>query len=230
MIILIGYGGCGFTFLDWTLAFLSNRDCVPNPVTTNNNAHLHAVDHFDTAWQERTAERTYWVPPGQAELSQAIKHLGTRRVIVLTRPNYQERLFLLSRLEQQMPHLNWYSMYSKSLAHVQDQSAVEAVFQQVIHRFVDYLDFDQVPAHYRISVEQIFLHLDKHIERLMHHVGLNLDQNKLDAWLGVYQQWQQGNPWVISPTVLRIVETSSEKVDSVNVRNAARFLHAMRNH
>jgi hypothetical protein len=230
MILLIGYGACGFTFLDWSLAYLSGSNCCNNPITNNDNAHGHTVDHFDTAWQNRSAARTYWVPPGQRELSEAIPLMQDYKIVALQNPTRDEQLFLLSRLEKQMPHLNWYKLYSQTIEEIGDQAAVDYVFQQIIFQYSNYLNFSLVDADYVISLREMFCHLDLTISIILRQLGLDLAADRFAPWLEVYRQWQTLNPWTHSVTIDRIINAGGKQVDSVNVRDAVRFLKAVRDH
>ena len=224
MILLIGYSGCGFTFLDWSLQFISGRDVVADPLTSSDSAHHHKPTHYIGAWRRTRESITYWVPGHQQHLLGALPDLQQYQIVCLKNPDHEEKMFLLSRIQQHMPHVGWYSDYQTALAQDLDPRAVDIVFSRAIDRYAGYLDFSVVHHAHTISLTEMFLSLDRILPELVQSLGMGIHGEKWLHWREIYQRWQEKNSWNHSPEVSRIFQGTTEEIPVHHMADATRWL------
>jgi hypothetical protein len=216
---ILGPGGEGGTFLDWSLHYLSgenNHHCilvdrdkhvitgrfqhtiVDNPITLLGNAHLHLKTH--------PTERTFLMC---AKIFERINDANTKlktMYIVPTDHWYSEgngyRDFVKSTVSN--------STEMKFIQFYHPDEMLHELTQRIHTKIPDFsLDVNIITQHvsiacsedrgnkiinlpnvYSIDIKKMFYDLDSEIHKIFTWLDISIDQSRYSNWLTVYKQWQ----------------------------------------
>lgn len=232
MILLIGPGGCGFSFLAWSMVFLRGSHSyqkldgsivqVPDsPITSKNNAHGFDRDHLidiggidlqsiiDTA----SDQVVYVVPYDQDSMDRMVR-LRCKKLF-FSGIGYHKQI--LSRM------LTKIKTKSELIKQLETRWSVEQYMpvlmtqaRRVIPRLPNDLSDSMV-----IDYETMFLHLENTIEDLMRWCGLGVQSCRMAAWRQVYRQWQISNCHDVSISLQKF----DKNLDPAEAKDIARFLY-----
>lgn len=205
MLLTIGPGGCGFSFLNWSLMFLrgdefyQTLDGQQHLVTSNplfeSTAHNYKKDHlriedstnnFDHATQNSII---YVVPGNQNNFEYLLKLPGKK--IVFDTTNYSK--VLMARSIICIPD-NQYCALIQQLGQTYNTSIMQEVLLECHKLFIQYYT---IPEHfqflYKINYHDIFSCLDQKIPEIFNYLEIKIDTNRLQHWQTVYNTYREAN-------------------------------------
>ena len=214
MILTIGPGGCGFSFLNWSISYLRGDSYYCNlskeqvPVEINplqgSTAHNFQRDHIqateDLSKLDHATDQTivYVVPTHQADLEK-IFAVDCKKLVFQTNPLTNEEFF--SRIYFTLPSNQDLTMNKKSARNfvenfdpVYDKNVVKQVLLECNRFFIEYY---QIPKQYtdylNVTYNDIFVGLDKKIHEIFNFLNLTIDHARWGKWLTIYREYQEKN-------------------------------------
>ena len=233
MILLIGPGGCGFSFLAWSIVFLRGYDSyqkidgsivqVPSdPITAKNNAHGFDRDHLTDLSNQDLHQITrgssdqivYVVPSSQDLLDRT------------TRVNCKKIFFCGAGYEKEILSRQLTKIRSKSelIRHLDTRWSIEQyapVLMKQARRFVCVTP-NTAPNSLIIDYKTMFLHLENTIDDTMRWCGFDIDPTQRQPWLEIYCKWRNTNINDISGALQKF----NKRIDYATEKNIAKFLYA----
>lgn len=207
MILLMGPGGCGFTFLSWTISFLRGDTAyttvngVDCPVDINPldgvTAHNFNKDHtnsrdlkIDLLELGHNKSIIYVTITHQDDLSYILKFPG-KKIIFQNTCEYSEELF--ARMCLAVPNNPYMPMINNFDASY-DKTIVKQVFLESNKLFTDYY---QIPHHdgscKTITYPELFTTLDEKINEIFDHLNLTISEDRYAKWQTIYNQYRLNN-------------------------------------
>jgi hypothetical protein len=207
MLLTIGPGGCGFTFLNWSISFLrgdtsyQTLDSVRHKISSNpllgNTAHCYVKDHLrieDSKNQFGSATEQsiiYTVPGNQTDFEYLLSLPGKK--IIFDTSNYSK--ILMARAMIHIPKaVNVYSAMIDKISKTHNAQLVQEVLLDC-HKF--FMQYYQTPAElttvYKIDYAGLFYQLDQELPAMFKYLQLNIDQSRVQDWQLVYKQYQKLN-------------------------------------
>jgi len=213
---IIGPGGEGGTFLDWSLHYLlgdtiiniimvdRSKDIITgtikstvqlNPITKKGNAHKHLKTH-----------------PTEATIQECVNLFKTlnfnnklHTMYVVPTQNAYDRLksyrFIVKDIVTTVDNLKFIQMYYP-----------DNLLEDLIHRIhtkipepnqnIDYIRSRVLcesnytnkiiddPNVYSLNINHMFYNLDTEIHKIFSWLNFSIKQDRYDNWLNVYKQWQ----------------------------------------
>jgi hypothetical protein len=206
MILTIGTGGSGLTFLNWSIVYLrgdnfyttldnNTHKVVDNPIIANGTAHGYNKDHIQqTAHLKKLYQTTnqsvvYVVPTCQSDL-EYILQFDSKKIIFNPTVYSKE---LLARMYYTMPD-NPYLELIDNLSRVYDLPSVKQVFIESNKFFTDYYKISDTYQDYiSIDYNDMFQNLDQKIYEIFKYLNLSISQERLANWFPIYQKWKSVN-------------------------------------
>lgn len=203
MILTIGPGGCGFTFLNWSLSWLRgdktyrNLKNVEYPVVSNPlhnfyTAHAFKKDHIhnDSADISNAHDKSiiYFVPIDKQHFDY-VASLPAKKIIFDPK-NYQKEIFLrqLTTVETSIGQLE------KFLFNHYDPEAVRSIILELSDQFICYYPTHVVAENSMyVSTADMFFNLDTAILNVCNFLSIDIDQTRWIEWCKVYAQYKQNN-------------------------------------
>jgi len=204
MILTIGPGGCGFTFLNWSISFLRgdtfyktlNGTLVPvdiNPID-GKIAHHFQKDHLivkDSNINIKSATEQsiiYLVPSDNLSFDSLLTLPGKKIVF----DNRVYKLEWLVRAYTCIPTTtNPYAELISRLSLTYNINDVKQVVHDSVKLFIGYY---QIPDdQYTLNYNDIFLNLDNKILEVLNFVDVSVDQDRLTKWKPIYDQYCTNN-------------------------------------
>jgi len=208
MILTIGPGGCGFTFLNWTISYLrgdmvyTNLKGQQNPVDIDpldgSTAHNFKKDHLkienpkDILTQGTELSIVYLTPGSQQDFLELLKLPG-KKIIFDNSINSKE---LLARSCLTMPRCEENIMVCVDhLSEKYGVAAARSVFLECASSFVQYYrsPSELEHKHYPINYFDLFQNLDCKLQDLFGFLEISIDQNRLENWKRIYQSYRSKN-------------------------------------
>lgn len=220
MILIIGPGGCGFTFLAWTISFLRGDTTytkltgetiplVDNPLR-GVTAHLFFKDRLVSTAEINALDSStsqsivYFIPTHQNNIDDILQVPG-KKIIFQNQTEYARELF--SRMCLAIPDSD-YANIIKQLDY--DKDSIKQVMLECNRFFTDYY---QIPAEHQnfmtITYPDIFQNLDQKIYDIFEYLDLKISSNRLTAWTKVYQQYRDNNQDFQTKFLPRAVEVDN---------------------
>jgi len=205
MILAIGPGGCGFTFLTWSIIYLrgdteytllNNQQVtvIDNPVI-DNIAHGQKKDHIadskniKSLYSATAKSVIYVVPSNQKDLDEVLK-LPSKK-IVFDGSKLSEEFF--ARMCCAIP----YSPYMDLVNHLSKTHDKDVVKQVLVECNKFFTNYYTVPSdcknYFDISYKDMFQNLDLQIHNIFEYLELSLLPDRLDKWKKVYDQYRAAN-------------------------------------
>jgi hypothetical protein len=207
MILTIGPGGSGLTFLNWSIVYLrgdnfyttldkNTLEVVDNPIVENGTADRYKKDHIQQTvdlkklHQANNQSVVYVVPTCQSDL-EYILQFNSKKIIFNPTVCSKE---LLARMYYTVPNANPILELVNNLSHVHDLPSVKQVLIESNKCFTDYY---KVPDTYQdyisIDYNNIFQDLDQKIYQIFNYLNLSISQKRVANWLVIYQKWKSVN-------------------------------------
>jgi len=205
MILTIGPGGSGFSFLNWTISFLrgdefyQTLDGISHPVPSDPfrgaTAHNSVKDHLTPAQSKSVLSSSHehsivYVVPGSQLDYDYIVSLPGRKIIFNTSTHGEK---ILSRFCMVLEEDNHYLQLINRLAVKYDESTVKKVMIDCCKMFVGYYQTCINNQFYIIDYVGMFENLDQHIHQLFDYLALSIDLNRLDKWHAIYAIYKERN-------------------------------------
>ena len=204
MILTIGPGGCGFTFLNWSLSWLrgdityytlEKEECnvIGNPLCNDHTAHAYKKDHISCKNIERNLQNAhdasivYVVPADQQEFNYIVG-LPDKKIIFDASDN-PKSVFLrqLSSIKTEVGQLEHF------LSTKYDVDVARSVVLDMSEQFVSYYPKDVTNNAMYVCSRDIFYELDTAIEKICKFLEIKIDSTRFDHWCSVYQQYKTNN-------------------------------------
>lgn len=203
MILTIGPGGCGFTFLNWSISFLRgdatyktlenktiNVDIHP---LNKNTAHEFLKDHVflgEQDWVNQAHDQSiiYVVPSGRDHFNYLLT-ISSKKII-FDNQLYQKEV--LARHCYTVPE----SKYKKLIEHLSLQynnDEVKKVFLSCAQSFIGHYNIPNHQDILLINYKEIFENLDQKILQIFEFLGLTIDIDRWHTWETIYNQYQNNN-------------------------------------
>lgn len=208
MILTIGPGGCGFTFLNWTISYLrgdASYNCLDgtiSPVDINPldgaTAHKFQKDHLKIENSKKILDLAtdlsivYLVPGSDKDFENSLLLPG-KKIIFDPSVNQQE---LLARSYMVVPFTSEsIKVYVDRLSEIYNPFTVRRVFLDCARFFTQYYTLpDQNKYHYyKISHPDLFQQLDLRLDGLFQFLKIQLDHSRLPRWKEIYQIYKNQN-------------------------------------
>jgi len=211
MILTIGPGGSGLTFLNWSIVFLrgdityttidqrSTQIVDINPLQ-GSTAHHFRKDHIQSSnnlcqLATGTEKSVIYVTPSNQEDFDYISQFKCKK-IVFDCGNRNKELFV--RMVTQMP--------GRKIPNLIDKLASKFGIDAAKHTLLDsskmFTHYYTIPAasdeYFIISYDDIFENLDQQIIKLFLFLGETIDQSRVDKWLAIYKTYRNLNSNVLS--------------------------------
>jgi hypothetical protein len=226
MILAIGPGGCGFTFLTWSIIYLrgnteytlldkTNIEVVDNPLLSNYTAHGQQNDHiFHTNNLKNLNLATeqsvvYVVPTRQLDLDHLVQLAGKK--IIFNSFTSSEELF--ARMYYTLlDHDNPLIKFIQQLLEKYNEQAVKQVLVDCSKFFTRYSSVSTSYSDYfNIDYNDIFQNLDHRIYDIFEYLELTISPDRLDNWLSVYHTYRLKNQDFLSKFLNNHIEIEHSK-------------------
>lgn len=207
MLLTIGPGGCGFTFLNWSISFLrgdsfyQTLDGARHQVLTDpllgSIAHNYIKDQLriedsKSLFGQATENSIIYSTPGDQTDFEYLLTLPGKKIIFDT-TNCSKTL--LARAIVNIPKSNNpYSILIEQLSKEHSQLLVHEVLLECHTLFMQY--YKLPPGHkdvYIIDYNILFNQLDQEITKIFNYLDIRLDFDRLTNWQQVYSHYKQSN-------------------------------------
>ena len=206
MILIIGPGGCGFTFLAWTISFLrgditytrlaGDTNTVSNDPITGITAHGFIKDHVEISADlpklhlANSQSIVYLVPTHQHDLDYALE-LPSQKIFFRNTPDTAYELFARSCLA--VPNAEPVDLINK-ISQLYDKDSVQQVMLEYNHLFIDYYKMPKdYTEYFEVTYTDIYENLDRQIQNIFDYLGLTIDQDRYSQWHTVYNNYKAIN-------------------------------------
>jgi hypothetical protein len=207
MLLTIGPGGCGFTFLNWSISFLRGdsfyqtldgvqHKIISNPLL-NSVAHKYVKDHLrieDSKNQFSLATEQsiiYAVPGDQKDFEYLLALPGKK--IIFDASNCS-KILLARAIVNMSKSVSPYSIMIEKLSKDYSQVLVQEVLLDCHKLFMQYYKLPPgLNNVYTIDYNDLFDQLNQEIPKIFEYLGIQLDPDRLVEWHKVYAQYKQLN-------------------------------------
>ena len=222
MILTIGTGGSGLTFLNWSIIYLRgdnsytflNKEAInvtDNPLLTNRTAHGHKNDHIHlTADLKKLHLATdqsvvYIVPSHQSDLEYVLQFKGKK--IIFDPCILSEEL--LARMCSTIPNFPLNDLID-TLSSEYDQQIVKQVLINCNKFFTKYYTMPNSDLNYfTINYIDIFQNLDQRIYDIFNYLELPITTDRMPNWLLIYNKYRSVNQNFLSAFLSDPVEINN---------------------
>lgn len=206
MILTIGPGGCGFTFVNWSIAYLrgdqSYRDLsgILCPVDINPldgfTAHNFKKDHLKieiskNLLKQATDHSIIYITPGSHDDFKKILDLPGKKIIFDHRKYPKE---LLARSFMTMPRCgHGIEILLDFLERKYPSTEVRRTLLENAKLLVQYYKIPHDDHYFLINYENVFQTFDLIIEKLFDFLEIKIDRTRIENWRLIYQQYKAKN-------------------------------------
>lgn len=206
MILTIGPGGCGFTFLNWTISYLrGDRAYIDidgqaqqvdiNPLQ-DSTAHDFHADHFNIENRGNQLSKAldssivYMVPASQEDFLWLISLPG-KKIVFDNRTHQRD---LLARSLITMPSSDHgIQPYLHRLEEKYPSAIVRWAMLDHSRRLIQYYSVDPAASYFLIDYLQMFQDLDAVLPEIFIWLDLTVDSSRWRQWNEIYAQYRQRN-------------------------------------
>lgn len=205
MILTIGPGGTGLTFLNWTILFL--KGCTTyttldkkvvevdiNPLK-DRTAHKFSRDHLQTSVNLSQIELAsddsviYCTPTHQQDFDYVAKY-NCKKIVFNCQDKHKE---LFARMMICMPD----SRLPNFLNSLAARFGMDESKQVLLDHSKIFTNYYTVPnnsnTYWLISYDDIFCNLDKKINDLFVFLGFTIDEQRRTRWINIYNDYKNRN-------------------------------------
>lgn len=210
MILTIGPGGCGFTFLNWSIAYLRGDKYYTTLNGTKSQVDINPIDgntahNFEKDHVQSTADLVkiklasdesiiYATPTRQSDLNHLLS-IDCKKII-FNLDNFGAEL--TARMCTAIPN----SHYMKFIKQLSVRYPIQHVKQIMIDSNKFFSRYYSVPAdysdYYNLNYQDMFQFLDRRIKDIFQYLQMTIDPDRLQQWLPIYYQYQQLNQNILS--------------------------------
>jgi hypothetical protein len=228
MILTIGPGGCGFTFLNWSIAYLRGDNfytCLDNticpvtndPILSNGTAHNQQKDHIqktsDLIKLKQGTDQSiiYIVPTHQSDIEYILSFPG-KKIIFNTTTHSSMLMARMCCVLKDSPYME----FINNLSTKYNKQIIKQVLIESNKFFTKYYTIEPTYQDYiNIDYTDVFENLDQQIYRIFTYLELEIAPERLTKWLLVYQKYRLANKdWltVFLGETLEIDNTTKTKI------------------
>lgn len=203
MILTIGPGGCGFTFINWTISYLrgdtfyknlnGNLIAVDIDPMQGSTAHKFQNDHLrghdpkhSLSKNSNDSSIIYTVPQNSNEF-EYILTLPGKKIIFDNQVFSRQLMMRILDIEFCNPYLTV----------IQDLSTTytqEEIIEVLLDLSSKLLNYYQIPdGSFTLNYNQVFEDLDEHIVDVMNYLDIDIDPTRLGPWQEVYKIYSTRN-------------------------------------
>lgn len=206
MILTIGTGGAGLTFLNWSIIFLrgdityttidklSTQMVDINPLR-GSTAHNFRKDHIQSSnnlcrLTTGTEKSVIYVTLTSQEDFDYISQFKCKKIVFDCGSRNKE---LFVRMLAQVPCKKISDLVDK----LESKFGIDAAKQTLLDNSKMFTHYYTIPAtgdeYFIISYDDIFENLDQQISKLFLFLGETIDQSRFDKWLTIYKTYRDLN-------------------------------------
>ena len=206
MLLTIGPGGCGFSFLNWTISFLRGdtvyqtldgieHAVVPNPIL-GLTAHEYGQDHLRIENSKSNYDLAtphsiiYAVPGNQTDFEYLLALPGKK--IVFDTADHSKMLMARALVCVPKSANNLMALWT-DLSRDHDPDLVMEVMLQCHKFFTQYYQLPAQTASFTVNYADIFSGLDQIIQPMFKYLEYSVDSSRLPHWQHIYSQFTQLN-------------------------------------
>jgi hypothetical protein len=207
MIYTIGPGGCGFTFLNWTISFLRGDLCYQtldkiqhqiefNPLL-GEIAHRYNKDHIWSngaieSLNSATDSSIIYIVPNSHNNFEYLLSLPGKKIIFDASKNSK---MTFARLMICVPkEISPYFKLIDYLSTTYHPDLVKEVLFDCHKFFVQYYELPKKSTSlYLVDYNDIFKNLDSVLPCLFEYLELSIDKSRLQLWQEIYNQYRTQN-------------------------------------
>lgn len=222
MILTIGPGGSGLTFLNWSIIFLRGDitytnlekslkqmvDINPLRGATSHNFYKDHIQSSSNLCQisKGTKKSVIYVTPTDQKDFDYILQFNCKKIIFDCQDQNKE---LFTRMATQIPGTKILNLIDK-LTDVFGSNTARQTLLECSKMFTHYYKIPTADdQHFIISYNDIFKTLDQKIIELFLFLDKDIDQSRLHKWKSIYKTYQEKNCNLLS-------EFAPEKIDITN--------------
>lgn len=204
MILTIGPGGCGFTFLNWSISYLLG-DSYYNTLTGQKiqvdinpihqrTAHSFRRDHLRPEDNKNilnlaSEKSIVYIVPGDHNDFESLLNYSSKKIIFDSSKFCRE---LMARNYLTVPN-SPYATIAGKLADQYDIDSVKNVLLDLSSQFLNYYRIPTSSDTTLINYYEIFDTLDTKILEIFEFLNLTIDQERYKKWLNIYREYKSIN-------------------------------------
>jgi hypothetical protein len=225
MILTIGPGGCGFTFLNWSIAYLRG-DTYYNTLQGDKvqvdihpikglTAHNFTKDHLNPTDSRVLLSKTvdqsivYIVPGDNDDFKSLLEFVG-KKIIFDNSKFCQEQL---ARHYVSVPH-SPFKYITEQLSKEYDKTEVKKVLLDLSNYF--FLNYYKLPNNvddfFILDYYDIFDKLNDKIIEIFNFLNLTINQERYQLWIDVYKDYKTLNKDILATFIDNTSITTSTKI------------------
>lgn len=224
MILTIGPGGSGLTFLNWSIIYLRgdniytllNKEVIKvthDPLLTNCTAHGQQKDHLNSTVGLKKLDLAtdqsvvYIVPTQQSDLEYILQFTGKK--IIFNSSTYSQEL--LARMWCAIPN-NFLNKLVNDISLNYDKQSIKQVLLECNKFFTDYYIVPTTYTDYfNITYPDIFQNLDIQIYDVFEYLELTISQDRVSNWLSIYHKYRAMNQNFLPLFLDKTIEIDNNK-------------------
>lgn len=206
MLLTIGPGGCGFTFLNWSISFLrgdksyQTLDGVRHKILSSpllgSIAHSYIKDHVriedsKNQFAHATEQSIIYAVPGNQNNFEYLLGLPGKKIIFDT-SNYSKILMARAMINLSNS-LSPYATIVELIGKTHNPCIVREVLLECHKSFMQYYQIPADPAAYKINYVGLFQQLDQELPAMFAYLQFKIDHDRWGTWKSVYTQYQKSN-------------------------------------
>mgnify|MGYP003348973823 CR=1 FL=1 len=217
MILVIGPGGAGLSFITWSIIFLRGDLTYLNLehqlVSVNSNPlinqvahdfdkdHIRGIDSIPDLESAHDKTVVFFVPEHQKDLDQIVD-IDCKKIIFDSRCYGPQ---LLARMIACLP-TGGAKLLFENLRAKYDQNKVKTVLSELHRHFTGYYQMPQDKMFLPITYNNIFDNLDQYIFTVFEHCRLNMNMERYQHWLKIYHEYRARNQNIYQDFVADLIE------------------------
>ena len=223
MILTIGPGGSGLTFLNWSIVYLRGDNfytllnkkitrVIDNPIL-NTTAHGYQKDHLcstENLIKLHLATKQsviYIVPTHQNDLEYILQFEGKKIIFNSCKSSTE----LLARMCCNIPDCSINKLI-EDLSVKYDKQIIKQVLIDCNKFFTNYYCVPKNYSYYfNVDYSDIFQNFDQKIYEIFEYLELTLCQDRINNWLSVYNEYRSLNQNFLSLFLDKHVEIDNNK-------------------
>lgn len=207
MILTIGPGGCGFTFLNWTIRYLRGDTVIDyygrvidNPIVghvahgyqkTHAN-HITSADKIPLLDTVSEDEVVFIVVDQPRTIEKLAPYLKNKR-IVFNPTGYEQQVFT-RLITSQNGGTSYYNNFLDTLK-VDKSLAIECLHDYSKKLYVDLTSL--YSSSFVIQYNDVFEELDQHIVDIFDYLELEIVPDRFDKWKPIYNTYRNNNRQIV---------------------------------
>jgi len=204
MILTIGPGGCGFTFLNWSIVYLRgdvsyttiNNTTVPVDINPLNGLIAHKFDkdhiHYSSNLYQLNLgneQSVIYVTPANQDEFNRISQFNCKRIVFDCQGRSKDHF---ARILTCIPSEKLTELL-ESLSQTFGRDTAKQVMLDSSKWFTNYYSIPENQDLYVITYDDIFTNLDQRIHQLFVFLGLSINKDRFSSWADIYNTYRLRN-------------------------------------